>query len=157
MLEDGILCEQARMPCWLQMVGTGLTTIFAVHLAAVLKEARWPAIPCINIYSHPLVHGLQVQGGLAAVPQGPGLGLEVDWDAVERFRVDPAFALPSVRQLHCIRWPDGRQSWYRNGAYRGDFLAGRLTGFLPGIALEVRLDDGSAAFEHEYQTRFPAG
>lgn len=154
-MEDGILCAQMKMPCWLQMVGTGLTTTFAVHLGAVLKEARWPAIPCINIYSHPLIHRFRVEGGMAAVPQEPGLGVEVDWDAVERFRVDPGFVKPAVRQIHLIRWPDGRQSWYPSGAYRGDFLSGRLSGFLPGISLEVRLDDGSAAFDREYREIFP--
>ena len=62
------------MPFWLQMVGTGLTTTFAVHLGAVLKEARWPAIPCINIYSHTLLKEFDVEGGHIAVPQAPGWG-----------------------------------------------------------------------------------
>ncbi len=155
-LEDGIFCEQAKMPCWLQMVGTGLTTIFAVHLGAVLKEARWPAIPCVNIYSHPLVQDLRVEGGHIAVPQGPGLGVEVDWAAVERCRVEPTFAVPAVRQIHCLNWPDGRRSWHRSGGYRADFVAGRLSGFLPGMHLEVQLDDGSDAFDRDYRERFPA-
>ncbi|MBI4604751.1 MAG: dgoA protein, partial [Planctomycetes bacterium] len=41
---------EADMPFWLQLVGTGLTTIWSVHLGAVLRTARWPYIPCINIY-----------------------------------------------------------------------------------------------------------
>lgn len=153
-LEDGILCAQARMPCWLQLVGTGLTTLFAVHLAAVLEAARWPAISCINIYSHPLLKEFKVEGGMVAVPEAPGLGVELDWEAVERFRVAPDFAKKPRRQIHAIHWPDGRTSWYPNGAYRADFLAGRLSGFLPGISLEVRMDDGSAAFDQEYRERF---
>jgi L-alanine-DL-glutamate epimerase-like enolase superfamily enzyme len=153
-LSDGNLAERAQMPFWLQMVGTGLTTVFAVHLGAVLKEARWPAIPCINIYSHTLLKQFKVQGGHVRVPEEPGLGVELDWDAVERFRVEPDFKKKPMRQIHAIHWPDGRKAYYPDGRYRGDFLAGRLTGFLPGMRLEVRTDDGGEEFEREYRERF---
>ena len=62
-LSDGNLAARAQMPFWLQMVGTGLTATFAAHLGAVLKQARWPAIPCVNIYSHVLVQEFAVEGG----------------------------------------------------------------------------------------------
>ncbi|MDP6019568.1 MAG: enolase C-terminal domain-like protein, partial [Candidatus Latescibacteria bacterium] len=68
-LKDGILAEKAGMPFWLQMVGTGLTTTFSLHLGAVLAQARWPAIPCINIYSNTLIENFAVEGGHARVPQ----------------------------------------------------------------------------------------
>ena len=150
-LDDGILCEKAQMPFWLQMVGTGLTTTFAVHLGAVLKEARWPAIPCINIYSHTLLKKFTVEGGQIAVPQAPGLGVELDWEAIDRFRVNADFKKEPVRQIHTILWPDGRKSYYPNGDYRGDFLSGKMTGFLPGISLDVQLDDESETFNEEYR------
>ncbi len=150
-LDEGTLAEKAKMPFWLQMVGTGLTTTFAVHLGAVLQEARWPAIPCINIYSHTLLKEFAVEGGHIAVPQAPGLGVELDWDAVERFRVEDDFKKESVRQIHAIHWPEGRTTQYSSGSYRADFLAGKLTGFVPDIRLEVRLDDGSAEFDRAYK------
>ena len=154
MLDEGTLAAQAKMPFWLQMVGTGLTTTFAVHLGAVLKEARWPAIPCINIYSHTLLKEFDVEGGHIAVPQAPGLGVELDWDAVERFRVEDDFKKEPVRQIHEIHWPEGRTTHYSSGSYRADFLAGKLTGFVPNIRLEVRLDDGSAEFNRAYEALF---
>lgn len=153
-LDEGTLAAQAKMPFWLQMVGTGLTTTFAVHLGAVLKEARWPAIPCINIYSHTLLKEFSVEGGHIAVPQVPGLGIEVDWDAVEQFRVEDDFKKEPVRQIHAIHWPEGRTTHYSSGSYRADFLAGKLTGFVPNIRLEVRLDDGSAEFDRAYKVLF---
>ncbi|MEW6755090.1 MAG: enolase C-terminal domain-like protein [Candidatus Latescibacterota bacterium] len=153
-LSEGALCQQAGMPFWLQMVGTGLTTVFSAQLGAVLEQARWPAINCINIYSHPLVRRLRVEDGQLAVPEGPGLGVQIDRDAVERCRVADDFRREPVRQIHVITWPGGGQTAYPSGAYRGDFLAGRLTGFLPGIRLEVRVDDGSAEFSREYRERF---
>ena len=154
-IADGILAGQARMPFWLQMVGTGVTTTFSVHLGGVLEQARWPYIPCINIYSHTLLKEFKVEGGHVKVPQEPGLGVELDWDAIENFRVDPDFQKPVKRQIHTIMWPEGRQTHYPDGGYRSDFLAGKLPVSLPGISLERQLDDGSEEFDREYRERFP--
>lgn len=153
-LAEGNLAEKAQMPFWLQMVGTGLTTTFAVHLGAVLKEARWPAIPCINIYSHTLLKEFEVAGGYITVPQAPGLGVDLDWDAIESFRVEEDFKKDPVRQIHTIYWPEGRTTHYKSGSYRADFLAGKITGFVPGIRLDVRLDDGEDEFDRAYHSLF---
>jgi len=91
------------------------------------------------------------------VPQAPGLGVELDWDAVERFRVEDDFKKEPVRQIHEIHWPEGRTTHYSSGSYRADFLAGKLTGFVPNIRLEVRLDDGSAEFNRAYEALFGSG
>ena len=95
-----------------------------------------------------------MEGGHVAVPDGPGLGVEVDWDAVEGFRVDPDYRKPDPRQIHTIHWPDGRSTHYPGGGYRTDFTAGRLPPFLPGISLDYRLDDGSEEFDKEYGDLF---
>lgn len=153
-VRDGILAEKAGLPFWLQMVGTGLTTTFSLHLGAVLEQARWPAISCINIYTHPLLKGFSVKGGHVQVPQGPGLGIELEEDVIEQCRVTPKFIKKPQRQIHTIKWPDGRKTHYPDGNYRQLFLEGKLPGFLPGISLERQLDDGSSAFEQEYQARF---
>ena len=154
-MKQGTLAEHAGMPFWLQMVGTGLTTMLSVHFGAVLSHARWPAIPCINIFEHPLIVEFRVEGGHVRVPDGPGLGVEVDWDAVERYRVPPDFRKAEKRQIHTILWPDGRRTHYPDGGYRQQFLDGKLPGFLPGVSLTRRLDDGSENFDREYRELFP--
>jgi galactonate dehydratase len=153
-IRDGTVAAQANMPFWLQIVGTGLTTMFSVHLGAVLSHARWPAIPCINIYSHPLIKNFAVESGHAKVPEEPGLGVELDWDVIENHRVDLDFRLERRRQIHTIHWPDGRRTHYPGAGYRQEFLAGKRIGFLPGISLDHRLDDGSEAFDREYHELF---
>ncbi|MBT5831276.1 MAG: enolase [Candidatus Latescibacteria bacterium] len=153
--KNGTLAEQADMPFWLQLVGSGLTTMWGVHLGAVLPSARWPAIPCINIWSHPLVKNFEIEGGLVQVPNEPGLGVELDWDAIENLRVDSDYKLEIKRQIHTICWPEGRQTHYKDGSYRDEFLAGKLLGFLPGIRLERTLDDGSEEFDQKYRELFP--
>ena len=97
---------------------------------------------------------VQAVDGMIAVPEGPGLGVEVDWAAVEGFRVDPDYRKPQPREIHTIFWPDGRQTQYKDGGYRADFLAGKLPVFLPGIRLERRLDDGSDEFDRTWTERF---
>ena len=108
----------------------------------------------------PLRHELteqkvQAEEGWIAVPDGPGLGVEVDWDAVEGFRVDGDYSKPSIREIHTIHWPDGRQTHYPGGGYRDEFLGAKLPGFLPGVWLERRLDDDSDEFGREYGELFP--
>lgn len=153
-LRDGRLAAQANMPFWLQLVGTGLTTMFSAHLGAVLSHARWPAIPCINIWSHPLIKNFVVEGGHVIVPEGPGLGIDLDWDMIEKYRVDFDYSVPIRRQIHTIHWPDGRQMHYPDAGYRQEFLAGKHVGFLPGISLNHRLDDGSDEFDKTYESLF---
>lgn len=153
-MSQGTLAEHAKMPFWLQMVGTGLTTMFSVHLGAVLSHARWPAIPCINIFSNSLIKGFRVEGGCVRVPEAPGLGIEVDRDAIENFRVESDFKLEIKRQIHTINWPDGKKAYYSDGSYRQDFLAGKILGFLPGISLDLEVDDGSEEFNQRYRNFF---
>ena len=61
---------------------------------------------------------------------------------------------PPVRQIHSIHWPEGRTRHCESGSYRGDFLLGKLTGFVPNMRLEVCLDDSSVEFNHEYEALF---
>ena len=88
LMHQGALSAEAQLPFWLQLVGNGLTTTWAAHLGAVLSHATWPTITCFNLYSHQLLKKkIEVIGGYHQVPEGPGLGVEVDEKAVERFRV----------------------------------------------------------------------
>lgn len=151
----GSFAQHHDMPFWLQLVGTGLTTIWSVHLGAVLKMARWPYIPCINIYEHPLIENFEISGGLVPVPDTPGLGVTLSEDAVERYRVEKDYVKPDPRQIHTIHWPDGRDTYHSDGAYRQDFLDGKLPGFLPGISLDRVIDDGSDEFDRQYREHFP--
>ena len=89
-MRQGLLSAEAEMPFWLQLVGNGLTTTWAAHLGAVLTHASWPAITCVNLYSHHLLQKpVEVNNGSQKVPDAPGLGVEVNEDAVEKYRVSP--------------------------------------------------------------------
>jgi len=114
-LDQGALCAAFDKPFFLQIVGTGITTALSLHLGAVLPMAQWPAVNCLNIYSDDLLATpLTIRGGYAHVPEGPGLGIRVDEDALVHFKMEPPYQLPRIRQLILIEWTDNRKRYYAN-------------------------------------------
>jgi galactonate dehydratase len=154
--KDGTVAGAADKPFWLQHVGSGITAAFSLHFAAVLSHARRPAVNCHQLYVHPLIKPtLQVENGMSPIPETPGLGVELDEEAVERFRVEPVTEnpYPTPGQLIAIRWPSGASSYYTNAQqYYKAFEGGRLPVFPKGIYLESIPDDGSRQWK-ELQNR----
>jgi L-alanine-DL-glutamate epimerase-like enolase superfamily enzyme len=138
---------------FLQMVGTGITATTALHVAAVSSHARWPAVNCHNLYENMLLkEPLKPVNGLVPVPEAPGLGVQIDWDAVERFRIEPiAKPYPTKNLLMRLCWPSGAEDYYAHGLqYWDDFMNGRKPVFSPGVHLEVIPDDGTPTWRKQY-------
>ena len=159
-VRQGALSAEAQMPFWLQLVGNGLTTTWAAHLGAVLTHATWPTISCINIYSdHLLKKPIEVVGGYQQVPDGPGLGVEVDEDAVEKYRVsqerldgfekrgEPIHPQPEV--IKTVVYPDG-SCIHMVDQGLGYFNAGNGPAYVEGVRLEIRENDGSNEWRDLY-------
>ena len=146
-MSNAAVAAAADRPFWLQLVGTGITATFALHCAAVLSHARWPAVNCHQLYTHQMIRpAIKVENGTAPVPELPGLGVALDEDAVERFRVEPLKRepYPAPNLLLAIRWPSGATSYYAHARqYWDDFLSGRLPLFPKGVYLERIPDNGS--------------
>ena len=152
-LHEAHIIAEANKVFWLQLVGTGITATWALHFAAVCSHARWPAVNCHNLYQNSLLkQPLGVEGSLAPIPQGPGLGVELDWDAVEQFRIEPiAKPYPYPNLLIRISWPVGEADYYAHGLqYWDDFMNGRRPVFAPGVKMEVLPDDGSDQWKQRY-------
>lgn len=153
-LAHGTICAEFNKPFWLQWVGTGITATLSLHVQAVLTHARWPAIHCNHMYEHSLLHEAPVvEGGLARVPDGPGLGVEIDWDAVERYRVEPrAKPYPHPNLLLRLDRPSGSPIYFAHALQLWDeYGSGRLPAFLPGVRLTRVEDDGSDAWRTLYE------
>lgn len=148
LVRQGLLAAEAQKPFWLQLVGTGITTAFALQFGAALTHARWPAVTCLNMYADDLlVEPLRIHGGFAKVPEGPGLGVQVDEEALEKRRLPSADAWPEARRLLTVVWPDGRRVHYAHAMQMyNDFWAGNQPVFEAGVRLEWREDDSSAEF-----------
>jgi len=155
------LAAAFNRPFWLQLVGAGLTTAFAVHLGSVLSHAHLPYITCCELWKKDLLKKrLEVKDGYIQVPDGPGLGVEVNEKTVEQYRVDedeptPKAVYRSKKRILRVVWPAGpgtKRVWEftDEGEYQKEFYNGSIPGFQTGVHLEVEEDDGSAAFDKEH-------
>ena len=152
-LRESHIIAQANKVFWLQLVGSGITATMALHLAAVTSHARWPAVNCHNLYEHTLLaEPLKVTNGLVPISDGPGLGVQIDWDAVERYRIEPiSQPYPYPDLLIRVTWPSGAMDHYAHGQqYWYDFVNGRRPVFSPGVRMDVVADDGSASWREQY-------
>ena len=143
------ITNAANKPFWLQLVGTGITTTWAAHLGAVCPEAKWPAITCMNIWKEQLITPrIELRGGYHAVPEKPGLGVELNAAVVKRHTVD-------------YTWVDTPRHVYRYARANGEVTyfgcnKQNLHNVYPQMAMPVSEagsqcvpfeDDGSKAFE----------
>jgi L-alanine-DL-glutamate epimerase-like enolase superfamily enzyme len=149
-----LMCKAFNKSVFLQIVGTKIAAVFALHLGAVLENARWPAVNCHQLFERDCVNeSIVVSNGLAPVPEGPGLGITLDEEAIEKFRIEPKpKPYPHPDLLIAIRWPSGGTTYYNHTAqYWEDWHAGRLPFFPKGVNLEHIPNDHSAAWKELYE------
>jgi L-alanine-DL-glutamate epimerase-like enolase superfamily enzyme len=150
---EALVCQAHNRPFFLQIVGSKIAAAFALQLGAVLTHARWPSVNCHQLFERDCVlTPLPVINGLMQLPDGPGLGIELDPEAFEQFRIEPKpKPYPHPGLLIAVRWPTGTTTYYRHAAqYWGDWLEGRLPFFPRGVHLEHVADDGSATWRDLY-------
>ncbi len=151
-LNQGALAAAFEKPFWLQMVGTGLTTTLSAHLGAVLPFAQWPSVNCMNNYADDLLaEPLTIQGGYVRVPEAPGLGIQVDEEALTRYKAEPFYDPPREKHIVSIVWPGGRVMHYthlRQGW--NDCWVGNQPAQERGVRMEVWKDDGSKEWSDLY-------
>jgi L-alanine-DL-glutamate epimerase-like enolase superfamily enzyme len=158
--QQAAVAAQFNKPFFLQLVGTGLTTAFMLHFGATLTHATWPAVTCHEIYVDDMItERIEVRQGYMHVPEAPGLGVELDEDALARYRVEPGYMPPPPRNLYRVSWPSGHSvvypvgkrdiSWNlvgKTGVW-DDFAAGNQPLFHRGVKLEIIPDDGNAMWQ----------
>lgn len=150
-MQQGQFAGEVKMPFWLQLVGTGITAAFSLHFGAVLRQARWPAVNCHQLYTHSLLkEPITVVGGFAAVPEGPGIGFEIDEDAIERFRTDRPSERPDPPRLVETLWPDGKRMYFASSGKVNFMLTEGIKGaipyYVPGVNSRQLHDDGSSTW-----------
>jgi L-alanine-DL-glutamate epimerase-like enolase superfamily enzyme len=167
LMRQTTMAAAANKPFWLQLVGTGLTTAWTLHVGAVATHAQWPAVTCMHIWEDDLItEPIQIAGGYATVPQGPGLGVALDEGAVERLRLPDQGSLPTrPRRLYSVSWPEARPKAGRGAAIPAgsatiagfehdlfrEYDLGNHPRFAGGVGLTQRDDDGSADFATAFE------
>ncbi|WP_216844005.1 mandelate racemase/muconate lactonizing enzyme family protein [Phytoactinopolyspora alkaliphila] len=113
LMRQGQLAASFNKEFWLQVVGTGLTTAFTLHMGAVLSHATWPMVTGMNTLADDLiVEPIEIQHGLARTPERPGLGVTVDQEAIEKYRVDTSDVPETPLRILRFDLGDGRRRYY---------------------------------------------
>jgi L-alanine-DL-glutamate epimerase-like enolase superfamily enzyme len=89
-LRNAAVAEAGGIPVWLQMFafGSGVATTFVAHVACTIPNCTMPIDELPHIRVDDLSGGsLALSDGAVTVPDGPGLGVSLDMDAVEKYRV----------------------------------------------------------------------
>lgn len=157
-LQQAHVAAMADMPFWLQLVGTGLTAAFSLHFGAVTTHSKWPAVNCHQLYEHSLLtKPIEVRKGVAQVPQTAGLGYDVDWDVVNRYRIEKPATRPDPPRLIDVRWPDGRRMIFNHLGGVNFVLSPcmKLDTVMPyyvrGVETRLLADDGSPEWQRLYE------
>jgi len=149
------VAAMADKPFWLQLTGTGITAAFSLHFGAVSSHARWPAVNCHQLYTHTLLtEPIPVVDGFADVPDEPGLGYELDRDAIERFRVEKPKERPDPPRLLETTWSSGRKMYIANNGEVNFLLnaanRGKIPFYEPGADTKLVPNDGSQDWRDLY-------
>jgi len=155
-MQAGHFADVHDMPLWLQLVGTSITAAFSLHFGAVLPSATWPAVNCHQLFVEPLTtEPIEVEAGLADVPDAPGLGYQLNRAALDRYRVKKPARRPEPPRLIETTWPDGRRMWIANTGKVNFMLQiareGKMPFFEPGANTRLVPNDGSAQWQARYR------
>ena len=141
------LATSFHKPFWLQLPGSGLTTTFAAHLGSVLSHATLPYITGFQMWESDLLsERIPVTDGYMPVPDGPGLGVEVDErELTPRLRYHRK---NRIRRVVMPRAGKRQRVWeFTDGTVCQNLCStGSMPGFERGVRLEVIEDDHSSAF-----------
>jgi len=144
------------MRFWLQLVGAGLTAAFSLHFGAVCSAATWPAVNCHQLYVHDMLkEPIRVREGFAAIPDKPGLGVDLDWSIVNRYRVDKPTERPDPPRMIETTYTDGRRMYTANNGTVNFMLnparsPGNMPYFEKGVDSKLLPNDGSARWKELY-------
>jgi len=147
------VASMADIPGFLQYPGTGLTTAFMLHYGAVFPTATMAGVTTYELYEHPLIEDwIPVEDGYAEVPDRPGLGYDIDRDALEEFAVDLPAEEPNPPVVTEVEWPDGRRAYMATNSQTGDVgKGGNIPFYEEGVTTRLIPDNGTEQWQTRYE------
>jgi galactonate dehydratase len=143
-LISGFAYGRANMQTLIQQSGNTLLKALTLHIAAVLPTASAHTITLDDQYDEDITTTkIPVIGGFSPVPEAPGLGVEIDEEALARAAARQH--IPEPEFIGVLHLPGAKAySW---GNPKVEAVTGKEEGAIPGIAYEYWEDDGSEAFK----------
>ena len=148
-MATGFAYGQANIQVLLQYEGGTLGKAMAMHMASVLPTHTAHSINLDDQYEDDITtERIPVVEGSSPVPDGPGLGYEVDEEALSRLAAQELVEPP--RHVGVLRMPDGH-TYYGKSYVSPDTVTGKEEGTVRGFRSEIWEEDGSSDFEEMYQ------
>ena len=145
------LYEAANVPFMMQNNGGNITLAMVVHMAAAFEQATLHHVTLSRLWAEDVVEpAFEVVAGQVRVPEAPGLGLELDRDALERLKA--AAPAPMPRALIRVRCEPGLIIYARPPVGRlprgyANLVPGVGEGYDRLVDQDFWHDDGSSEFE----------
>ena len=88
LVQRALMAEQTRIPLWVEhSISSGINQVFQAHQAAAFPGIEY-AISVTHVLEDDLMlEPFQMRDGFYEVPREPGLGVSLDLDAIEQYRV----------------------------------------------------------------------
>lgn len=149
-LTTGFAFGKGNIQTLIQLTGGTLTKAFALHMAAVLPTHTAHTINLDDQYAEneDVATLIPVIAGSSAIPQGPGLGVDVDEGALARLAANQPIEIP--KHVGILHMPGGH-TFYGRSYISPTQLTGREEGTIRGIKSKLWLDDGTQEFDQVYQ------
>ena len=148
-IATGFACGKANIQTILQFESGTLGKAMALHIAAVLPTHTAHSINLDDQYEEDYTtERIPVIEGSSPVPEGPGLGYEVDEDALARIASNKPTEPP--KHVGVLHMPGGN-TFYGPSYVSPTRVTGREEGTIRGIKSKIWEDDGSAEFTRIYE------
>lgn len=146
-LKRGFVCAEANVSTVIQLTGGTLSKAMALHLGAVIPNVMH-TVNLDDQYGEDITGGrIEVADGSSPVPEGPGLGVEVDEAELVRIAGNPMTEIP--RHIGKLSLPSGNV-YYTIGYPSVSRLTGYPEGNIRGVRLEIWEEDGSDSWQETH-------
>ena len=144
----GFAAATAELSTVIQLTGGTLSKALAMHMGAVLPNVSH-SVNLDDQYAEDATGGrLAIDEGSTPVPEGPGLGINVDEEKLSELAARPKSELPN--HVGVLSLPGG-STYYTPSIPSAENLSGFPEGNVRGIRSRVWNDDGSEEFKIIYQ------
>ncbi|NNE93260.1 MAG: mandelate racemase/muconate lactonizing enzyme family protein [Verrucomicrobiales bacterium] len=156
-MRRGAFAAEAGLPFWLQITGSALTAAWSLHFGGVLSHAVWPAVDCHQLFTEQLLtEPIVVKEGHSIVPSDrPGLGFDLDPDAVAKFQCEKPKGRPEPERLIETAWADGRKMYIANDGTVNFMIRKAMEEKIPfyeeGADTKLVPDDGTPEWRDLYR------
>lgn len=156
-LQAGAVWAGANVPGMIQINGGTMAKALMLHLASVLPTHTLHSVVAYDQYEQDITPArIPVVEGSSPVPEGPGLGFEVDEEALAELAANPVTPVPKhvavlrLKAGHTIYYPSLTQVDVHK-------MTGKEEGTIRGLELTLWDDDGTEAFQRVYDRVQKAG